>query len=195
MGQINARIPAHCNCSGMWFQPVMSARWIEHNAVNMVPLGNTELYAQSVLQVLFNLLIRSETAVASVSYKAWLFFPEWQNLFRQMWCQHSAANRNFRRGLFLGIVFFLGKMRIALNYSNIYFSGKSSLNWGSCVLQHAAGWPTSMLKNKQIDQFNILVLMMSQNWSNSLDQKPATSLSWIFQLGSNVVDIFSSHWY
>jgi len=51
----------------------MSARWIEHNAVNMVPLGNTDLYAQSALQVLLNLLIRSESAAASVSYKAWLF--------------------------------------------------------------------------------------------------------------------------
>lgn len=87
----------------------MSARSIEHNAVNMVPLGNTELYAQSALQLLFKLLIRSETAAVSVSYKAW------QNLFEIN--VMSVANRNLKRGLlFLGIVFFLGKMRITLNY-------------------------------------------------------------------------------
>lgn len=92
----------------------MSARSIEHNAVNMVPLGNTELYAQSALQLLFKLLIRSETAAASVSYKAWRFSLSGKFFNTNVM---SAANINLRRGLlYLWIGFFLGKMRITLNY-------------------------------------------------------------------------------
>ncbi|TRY97657.1 hypothetical protein DNTS_035474 [Danionella cerebrum] len=43
----------------------MSARWTEHNALNMVPLGNTELYAQSTSQLVFKPVIRTETAAVS----------------------------------------------------------------------------------------------------------------------------------